>query len=134
MPTLLFDGRETRVGDDAVRGEALWLEASGLSAATGFALEPQGFCRGALCVPIPAGERARFVEGARVNVAALAGQSRRPVVRDDAHGVISVGPETESRLGGADAPDFTLPDFSGEQHSLSQYRGKKVLIMTWASW
>ncbi len=134
MPTLLFDGHETQLADDAARGEALWLDASRLPAATGFAFEPQGFCRGSLCVPIPAGEKARFVDAARVDVAALAGQLRRPVVRDEAHGVISVGPEPESRLAGAEAPDFTLPDFEGRQHSLSQYRGRKVLIMTWASW
>ena len=65
---------------------------------------------------------------------ALAEQLRRPVVRDDARGVISIGPEPGSRLAGAEAPDFTLPDFDGRQHSLSQYRGKKVLLLTWASW
>jgi len=132
MPTLLFDGHETVV--EAANGDALWLDASQLPAATGFRLEPQGLCRGALCVPIPPGEKARFVDGARVNVAALAEQLRRPLVSDDAHGVVSVGPEPGSRLAGAEAPDFTLPDFDGVQHSLSQYRGKKVLIMTWASW
>lgn len=132
MSTLLFDGHETKVtlaGDGAI-----WLDSSQLEAATGFHLEPQGFCRDALCVPIPPSAKARFVDGSRVNVAAIAEQLRRPVVRDDAHGVISVGPEPGSRLAGAEAPDFTLPDFDGVPHSLSQYRGKKVLIMTWASW
>jgi peroxiredoxin len=33
-----------------------------------------------------------------------------------------------------EAPDFTLPDVSGTPHSLSDYRGKKVLLATWASW
>jgi AhpC/TSA family len=132
MPTLLFDGHETAIA--SARPEALWLDASALEAATGFHQEPQGFCRGELCVPIPPGAKARFVDGARVNVAALAEQLRRPVVSDDAHGVVSVGPEPGSRLAGAEAPDFSLPDFDGVQHSLSQYRGKKVLIMTWASW
>jgi hypothetical protein len=132
MATLLFDGRETRV--EAPGGDALWLDAGQLEAATGFHLEPKGFCRGELCVPIPPGEAARFRAGARANVLALAGQLRRPVVRDDAHAAISVGPEPGSRLAGEQAPDFTLPDFDGVPHSLSQYRGKKVLILTWASW
>lgn len=133
MATLLFDGRETRV--DPPRGDALWLDGNELEAATGFHLEPQGFCRDELCVPVPPGDAARFrsAEG-RANVLALAGQLRRPVVRDDAHGVISVGPEPGSRLTGAEAPDFTLPDFDGVPHSLSQYRGRKVLILSWASW
>mgnify|MGYP003505448934 FL=1 len=85
-------------------------------------------------MPIPPSARARFVDGSRVNVAAIATQLRRPVVCDEAHGVVSVGPEPGSRLAGGEAPNFTLPDFDGVQHSLSQYRGKKVLIMTWASW
>ena len=132
MPTLLFDGHETKL--DSAFADPIWIEGGGLEAATGFHVEPHGFCRGELCVPIPPNARARFVDGSRVNVAALATQLRRPVVHDDAHGVISVGPEPGSRLAGAEAPDFTLPDFDGVQHSLSQYRGKKVLIMTWASW
>jgi hypothetical protein len=132
MATLLFDGRETRV--DAPSGDALWLDASRLEAATGFHIEPQGFCRGELCVPVPPGEASRFRAGERANVLALAQQLRRPVVRDDAHGVISVGPEPQSRFAGGEAPDFTLPDFAGVPHTLSQYRGKKVLIFAWASW
>jgi hypothetical protein len=132
MTTLLFDGHEA----SAEIGEAgaLWIERSRLASATGFRLEPQGFCRGELCVPIPPGATARFTEGSRVNVAALAERLQRPVLRDDAHGVISVGPEPGSRLASGEAPDFTLPDFEGRQHSLSQYRGKKVLILSWASW
>jgi len=132
MGTLLFDGHEAEV--DTRQGEAVWLDAGRLGAATGFHLEPQGFCRGSLCVPIPPGETARFSDGSRVNVAALAALLRRPLLRDDANAVVSVGPEAGARLAGDEAPDFTLPDFDGKQHSLSQYRGKKVLIMTWASW
>ncbi len=132
MPTLLYDGRETKLDSAAVG--SIWLDAGALDAATGYHVEPQGLCRGELCVPIPPGGKARVVDGSRVNVEALAALLHRPVVRDDAHGVISVGPETGSRLAGGVAPDFSLPDFDGVQHSLSQYRGKRVLIMTWASW
>ncbi|MGZ5190096.1 MAG: redoxin domain-containing protein [Flavisolibacter sp.] len=32
------------------------------------------------------------------------------------------------------APDFSLPDSSGKQVSLSSYRGKYVLVDFWASW
>ena len=32
------------------------------------------------------------------------------------------------------APDFTLPDLAGTQHTLSSLRGRKVLLATWASW
>ena len=36
----------------------------------------------------------------------------------------------ESRI----APDFTVPDRKGRPVRLSQFRGKKVLLVTWASW
>lgn len=32
------------------------------------------------------------------------------------------------------APDFTLLDINGKQHKLSDYRGKNVLIVFWATW
>ena len=31
-------------------------------------------------------------------------------------------------------PDFALPDINGQPHRLSDYRGKKVFLATWASW
>ncbi|MBA7638091.1 Thiol-disulfide oxidoreductase ResA [subsurface metagenome] len=32
------------------------------------------------------------------------------------------------------APDFTLTDIDGKQHKLSDYRGKNVMIIFWATW
>ena len=32
------------------------------------------------------------------------------------------------------APDFTLADVEGKLHSLSDYRGKKILLVAYASW
>ncbi|MCX6008534.1 MAG: TlpA disulfide reductase family protein, partial [Chloroflexi bacterium] len=41
---------------------------------------------------------------------------------------VEVGPETGKR-----APDFTLPTLDGKQLSLSQFRGKKVMVNFWQS-
>ena len=35
---------------------------------------------------------------------------------------------------GRKAPDFTLPDLDGRPHTLSGHRGKKILLVAWASW
>lgn len=35
---------------------------------------------------------------------------------------------------GKQAPDFTLTSFSGEQYTLSQLRGKVIVVNFWASW
>ena len=32
------------------------------------------------------------------------------------------------------APDFTLTDIAGKQHKLSDYRGKNVMLIFWATW
>ncbi|MFA7484588.1 MAG: TlpA disulfide reductase family protein, partial [Phycisphaerae bacterium] len=37
-------------------------------------------------------------------------------------------------LFGKEAPDFALADLNGRQHRLSDYRGKQVLLIFWATW
>ena len=39
-----------------------------------------------------------------------------------------------ARLASLAAPDFSLPDLTGRRHSLSEHRGKKVLLVAYASW
>ncbi len=33
-----------------------------------------------------------------------------------------------------DAPEFTLPDLTGTERSLSDFRGKFVMLNFWATW
>ena len=42
-------------------------------------------------------------------------------------------PSTMLELG-TPAPDFALPDLDGRVHRLSDFRGRKVFLATWASW
>ena len=42
--------------------------------------------------------------------------------------------ERNATLEGLLAPDFTLPDIDGKPRKLSDLRGKKVFLATWASW
>ena len=42
--------------------------------------------------------------------------------------------ERNAALEGLEAPDFTLPDLDGVPRTLSELRGKKVFLATWASW
>ena len=56
---------------------------------------------------------------------------------DAEHRVWSLGEVpsvVKSTLKSAIAPDFELLDRQGNPVRLSQFRGKKVLIVTWASW
>src|SRR5437870_3210515 len=134
--TVIFEDAIAAVPAE-VRGEDLWLAPSEL-ARLGWALKPEGLCRGPLCVPVPAARRADFVraDGA-VNLAALARHRGQAVVHDAERGVWVCGPAGEVRDAARRslaAPDFTLPDLDGRLHSLSEHRGRKVLLNSWASW
>ena len=37
-------------------------------------------------------------------------------------------------LASAECPEITLPDLDGEAFSLSSLRGRKVVLVAWASW
>jgi hypothetical protein len=118
-------------------GEALWLPAREAEATTGWAARPQGLCKGEVCVPLPAGRQEEFVRNARVNVAALWRHLDQPVVhseRGHAWVLAESARDRAAALRSLEAPDFTLPDVSGRMHSLRDHRGKKVLLVTWASW
>ena len=39
-----------------------------------------------------------------------------------------------ARLTSLEAPDFSLPDLEGRRHTLSEHRGRKVLLVAYASW
>lgn len=100
---------------------------------TGWTLKPEGMCRGELCVPLAEDIR----RDGTVDLAAFWRVLGHPVVSDRQGEVWVLGTAAESRataLAGLEAPDFTLPDLAGVPHRLSELRGKKVFLTTWASW
>ncbi len=143
MITLLHEQRETTWPDPAAaaEGDALWLDAAAIEAATGWTWKPEGLCHGDTCVPLP---RARepgggdpFVREGRLNLAAVWRHSGQPVVHDAASRTWVLGSGSARRgaaLATLQAPDFALPDLNGREHRLSAYRGRKVFLATWASW
>jgi hypothetical protein len=138
MPATLLTTTTTTTLDHARSdGENLWVPLAELKSAIGWELKPEGACRGDQCVPIPPGrEREYFSEG-RFNVAALARYIGQPVVHDAESETWAIGEAAGARnsaLRSLEAPDFTLPDLTGRMHSLSDYRGRKVFLASWASW
>jgi hypothetical protein len=97
-------------------------------AGTGWLLEPEGACRGQVCIPL------REPVGVEVDVTALAEQMGLPIVTDADFDVSAIGPwsGTGRALVSAAAPELVLPDLDGDEFRLSSLRGQKVLILSWA--
>jgi hypothetical protein len=113
--------------------DGLWMSAADAEKVTGWTLKPEGMCRAELCVPLPVAA----VKGKDVDVAAFWTKLGGPVVAAEDGEVWALGAPADERnavLEGLVAPDFTLPDVDGKPHTLSQLRGNKVFLATWASW
>jgi hypothetical protein len=101
------------------------------AAATGWDPKPQGLCRGDVCVPAPGALRA---DGA-LDVSIAAERLRMPVVDDAEHGLWALGPASGGRaLPTAIAADPVLNDRAGQSFKLSSLRGRRVIMVAWASW
>jgi len=137
MITLLHEQSETVSQTAVVKNEDLWISPGELEQATGWSFKPEGFCLGDMCVPVPAGQRSRYVDDEKVNAAAFWKRLGHPIAHDAAGEVWALGSGANDRaasLQSLEAPDFALPDLAGVTHTLSKQRGKKVLLATWASW
>ena len=137
MITIQSDQGEVTVANGRAEGDALWLSGPDVATAIGFLRKPEGLCKGELCVPLPPGREASLVRDGEVNVAGLWRHLGKAVVRNARGDAWVLGEGARDRgaaIQSLDAPDFSLPDPSGRVHSLSEHRGKKVLLVTWASW
>ncbi len=132
--TILDEGRAAEVPAQ-LAGERVWLSAASLERALGWELKSQGLCRGDVCIPTTG--RTSLVSDGQVDLAEFAELLQRPVALDLDQRAAAVGASARERanaLFGGIAPDFTLPDLSGREWTLSGLRGKKVLLVAYASW
>ena len=138
--TIIYDDHATEISSANVDRGQLWITTVDLKRATGFALKPQGICRDELCFPLPKFRKQEFVRQSSgktwFGLMAFARFVGQPVAHDEALATWYFGLRSDQRQGlsSLEAPDFTLPDMNGKIHSLSDFRGKKVLLITWASW
>lgn len=141
MPRVIHDDRDVTLPTARADGDALWLDRADVERATGWAWKPQGLCRDDACMPLPrAGATpggAAITEGDRLDVAAMWRHVGWPVVHDASSQLWVLGTganERASALATLQAPDFELPDLSGQLHRLSALRGRRVFMVAWASW
>ncbi len=131
----LIDGGSFHALDATIDGERVFVGAEGLAGATGWVLKPEGLCREAVCVPVR--DRTALEGPAGVDLAGFAAALGRPLALDVAERTAALGTAAAERanaLASLEAPDFSLPDLTGRQHSLAEQHGKKVLLIAYASW
>ena len=135
--TVLYDDRSIaldRVGPDPTHSpDVLWVRKTDLPRINDFVLKPQGACRADLCIPVSK----EMTRGAYFNLTAFARKVGQAVVVDRGARVWSFGEMPVLRgqfVNSRIAPDVAVPDRKGRLVRLSDFRGKKVLVVTWASW
>ena len=139
--TVLYDDRIVALEQTLAAPNDLWVTPEDLTRINGFEIKPQGVCLDELCIPLRQDEDSDLFVTRRgqqwFNVTQLAERLDQAFVVDREHRVWSFGELPVKRtafLESALAPDFTLQDRDGNDVRLSDFRGKKVLILTWASW
>ncbi len=109
----------------------LEVDAKALEARTGWAIKPQGACKGEVCVPVSRGAST----GGKIDATMLSERLGMPLIHEPEAAVWCLGPEAMGHaLTTARAPELTLPDYQGNPFHLNSLRGQKALIVTWSSW
>lgn len=129
--TVLYGDRSVALDKIQADPKDLWVRKADLPKINDFEVKPQGACREDLCIPIDK----NLLKGEYFNLSGFARKIGEVAVADSSvwsFGEIPVlrGSFTGSRV----APDFAVPDRKGKIVHLSDFRGKKVLVVTWASW
>ncbi len=119
---------------DAGRGSFL-VDPADLSGAVGWELKASGLCRDDTCVPVR--DLDALWVGDRIDLAAVAGAVRQPLVADVDAGIVAMALPAGLRRGALadlDAPPFTLPDLDDVAHDLAEWAGRKKLLVAFSSW
>jgi len=136
--TVLYAGKVFEL-KQALTDNALWVTPEDLTLINGFELKPEGACFESLCIPLKDDSGLLKQEDGRqwFNLTSFATLLEQPCVIDLENKVWSFGEVPAKRQGmisDAMAPDFELVDRQGKVIRMSDYKGKKALIITWSSW
>tara|TARA_B100000686_G_C16744075_1_gene948362 strand:+ start:850 stop:1266 length:417 start_codon:yes stop_codon:yes gene_type:complete len=106
-----------------------------IEALLGWQLKPEGLCRNEVCIPIS--DQIGSTVADSLNLEDTTRLIGRPILSDPENNVIAIGQPYETRslaLNDRVAPNFTLTDIAGVNRSLSDWTGKKRLLVAFSSW
>ena len=116
-------------------GEGVLLDAAAVKAGLGWEIHDGLLCNDSMCIPLE--QEGAVVRDGAIDLAGLAAAMDRAVAVDLDEKAAFLGGSARERcqaLASQCAPDFSLPDLAGRTHTLTGQRGKKVLLVVWASW
>lgn len=138
--TLLVADQTKTTAHALANGSELWVVAEELPGLIGFSFKPEGVCRDDRCIAVSTSDGPWYTQHdgtTYVHLNAVAKALRMPLATDAEFGIYSLG-EAQLKDGTSTvrgkAPDFVMRDRDGNEVKLSDFRGKKVLVLTWASW
>ncbi len=117
------------------RPDTVVLDPAMLEPAVGWTLQPEGLCRGNICVQLEDAD-ALHVDGG-ISLRAVADTLRRPYAMSVDPALAVLGESSEAvdpNLLDHRAPAFTLPDIFGNDVSLDDFAGRKRMLLAWSSW
>jgi len=121
--------------DGVIDGEVVSVSRAALQESIGWEIRPEGLCRGDICVPVT--DDGGIVHGDQVDLVAAARLTGSEVLIDHDAPAIAISlpaPIRHQTLVGRQAAEFTLPDLNGDSHSLSEFAGKRRLLVAFATW
>jgi len=129
--SVLYRDRLTALSSSRLESGDLWIPVADLPAVNGFTVKPQGACRDEICIPL-----AKTLKKSNwVNLSGFARKVRQPLVNEGATWSLGEMPALRSGfLQSRIAPDFAAKDRQGKTVHLKDFRGRKILLLTWASW
>ena len=139
--TVLYNERVVELDQTLPDATELWVKPEDLTRINDFVLKPEGACLDELCIPVLQDRDSDMYvtrqDQGWFNVTGLADKLQQAHVADYQDAIWSFGVmplERQNFFNGGQAPEFALPDRDGNIVRLSDFRGKRVLLLTWASW
>ena len=115
--------------------EGPYINAEEIKEILGWEVKPEGLCKEDTCIPID--EHKDLEDQGRYSLREIANLTGHPALVSSETQTIAIGQPSALRasaLRDKVAPDFKLPDIDGVDRALSDWAGKKRLLVAFSSW